>query len=395
MVSVSQIDYYVDHTAHFERNTGIQRCVRAIARALIGEGVCLNPVIWDRTELDLRPATDQHLKHLSRWGGPNPSGWSVCCGPPQTSSWLLVVELVSGPHNPSAEQLRRAADQRGMRLAWVFHDAIPLHWSHLYGDQGVAAAAWHAHYMQGLCLADRVFANSQSSAHDLRDFLRARRQWFVRDSSALRALPLADGCSGISEHDFSKPEDPSCSYPGSIVLSVGSLEPRKNHRALIKALAWLAAHACWPSHTYCVLVGWANDQGVVRAVERAISCGLPLIWESDADDQQLQLLYRQCLFTVYPSLAEGFGLPVAESLAHGRICLCSSQGALAELAAGGGCLTVDTSAWLSIADGLCRLLHNASLRQQLLSQIASRQPRSWASYVRSMLGQLNEPSCNT
>jgi len=52
-------------------------------------------------------------------------------------------------------------------------------------------------------------------------------------------------------------------------------------------------------------------------------------------------LIENALFTVYPSLMEGFGIPILESLWHGKPCVCGGNGALGEVARGGGCLIVD------------------------------------------------------
>jgi hypothetical protein len=54
----------------------------------------------------------------------------------------------------------------------------------------------------------------------------------------------------------------------------------------------------------------------------------------DINDQSLEWLYKNCLFTVYPSLYEGWGLPVAESLVHGKFCIASDGGSLPEVAPG-------------------------------------------------------------
>ena len=73
------IYYYVDHTSRFEHNSGIQRCVRALARALLELGQPLVPVVWDRQRQCLAPASAQALAHLARWSGPAAQAWSPIC----------------------------------------------------------------------------------------------------------------------------------------------------------------------------------------------------------------------------------------------------------------------------------------------------------------------------
>ena len=136
------------------------------------------------------------------------------------------------------------------------------------------------------------------------------------------------------------------------------------------------------------IVGWANDPALAALVERAISLGLPVAWIRDADDHRLNQLYAWAQFTVYPSIEEGFGLPVAESLWHGRGCLCSGNGALGELAAEGGCLTVDTRSWRALADALNSLLGSPDRIAALNAAAQQRRLRSWSDYGQQLLAVL-------
>jgi len=126
----------------------------------------------------------------------------------------------------------------------------------------------------------------------------------------------------------------------------------------------------------------------VAQLERAQRCGLPLQWHGRADDAQLEQLYRQADLTVYPSLEEGFGLPVAESLWQRRPCLCSGEGALAERAAAGGCLTVNTADWRAIAAGLERLLMEPELRHRLSQEADRRAFRRWSTVASELVAGL-------
>jgi len=109
-------------------------------------------------------------------------------------------------------------------------------------------------------------------------------------------------------------------------------------------------------------------------------------------DDRLGELYRWCDFTVYSSLEEGFGLPVAESLWQKRPCLCSGEGALGELAKGGGCLPVNTNDWRQLAAGLGRLLQDPALRRQLSQEASDRPVRPWGRYAQELLMALDQRS---
>jgi glycosyltransferase involved in cell wall biosynthesis len=373
--------YYVDHTSRFQRNTGIQRCVRAIAAALMEVGVPLHPLVWNREQQDFETPTPQALAHLGQWSGPDPAVW----GRGQAAArdnWLLIVELVRGPHQPTTDQLRWAAERWGLRLAWVFHDAIPVRLAGLYGRAAEATAASHRVYMEGLATADLVLANSHTTASHLRSFL---QQQGLRAES-VEALPLALEFPGVPRGEPRQTQRAEDGRP-LYLLCVGSLERRKNHAGLLKAVAWLVAQQRFAAEL--VLVGWPNDLAVVALVRRAQALGLPLRWEDAADDKRLVELYTWCDATVVASLEEGFGLPAAESLWHGRPCLTTALGALGELVAEGGCLPLAGSAWPQIADGLQRWLEDPSLREQLARQVQLRPLRSWRHYATELLARLD------
>ena len=91
--------------------------------------------------------------------------------------------------------------------------------------------------------------------------------------------------------------------------------------------------------------------------------------------------YAECAFTVYPSLAEGFGLPVIESLAHGRPCLCSMQGALGELVLGGGVVGLAAVDAGSLATAIARLLNSPGELAALSAAARARTFKSWRAYA--------------
>ena len=70
---------------------------------------------------------------------------------------------------------------------------------------------------------------------------------------------------------------------------------------------------------------------LVREIELNPAVSDRIVLINDADDPALDALYSACLFTVFPSLYEGWGLPVAESLNHGKICVASDRGSIPEI----------------------------------------------------------------
>jgi glycosyltransferase involved in cell wall biosynthesis len=98
-------------------------------------------------------------------------------------------------------------------------------------------------------------------------------------------------------------------------------------------------------------------------------------------DGQLWWAYRLARLTVFPSLGEGFGLPVAESLYAGTPVVTSDFGSMAELASLGGCVLVDPRDDTSIAAGIRSLLVDEPLHARLAAEASTIRPRSWADYA--------------
>ena len=384
MVMAAALFYYVNHTSQFQYNSGIQRCVRALAKALISEGVSLIPVAWDHQKARFVHPCAAALQHLAQWNGPSPESWHVWRDPEfEHEGVLLIVELVCGRNNPSMKELRSAAP--GLSHVWLFHDALP--WKLAQGGRGElqAAAQVHATYMHGLGSAELVVCNSHSSRHDLLQFLSSERSSFdLFLQQRILPLPLAE------DFGTSRLPAPIAGAPILRMLTVSTLEPRKNHAGLVKALLWLWCQGL--RHWQLDVVGWCASPEISEMIDQARSLGLPIIQRGFLSDEDLLACYEDADFCVYPSLEEGFGLPVAESLWHRRPCLCDGNGALGERAAAGGCLTVDTAEWRSIADGLERLLTEPGLRQVLSDQIEHRLFRRWSDVANDLLSLLKDRS---
>ena len=366
--------FYVDHTSQFPHNTGIQRCVRLIAKSLIKLGINLCPVCWDPAKGFVLP-TAAMLDHLACWNGPAVNSWHLNLDNPQGLNWILIVELVRAQNKPSPQMMKSYAATLGLQVAWVFHDAIPLRRAHFYGGHGSMAAQSHAAYMRGLASADLVLANSSH----LCDFLRKRKLPFMH----VVGLPLAHEFPG--KRSFGLQQVRTKGEPLKI-LCVGSLEQRKNHKSLLKALSWLSDTEIFSFQLK--VVGWSQEPVVVEMIERAINMGLPIEYISDADDDCLSDLYEWAHVSAYPSVEEGFGLPVAESLWRGRGCICSGEGALGELASGGGCIRVDVNSWQDIAKTFLQLEKHPKLLAKLTLEINQRELRCWKDYGSGLLNNL-------
>ena len=142
-------------------------------------------------------------------------------------------------------------------------------------------------------------------------------------SSAFRAVPRNTAKRWVMS---------SFGYSFPFVLTVGDLQPRKNHLRLIQAFEeLLRAEPNLPHHL--VVVGkntWFSD--TVRQAVRRSPVADRIHFTGFVPDDRLLKLYGACDLMVYPSIYEGFGLPILEAMACGRAVACSSTSAMPEVA---------------------------------------------------------------
>ena len=149
--------------------------------------------------------------------------------------------------------------------------------------------------------------------------------------------------------------------PPGFVLAVGTLEPRKNLPRLVQAFASLAAEF-QDAHPLVVVgaLGWETGE----TLEALRSLGPRARMLGFVSDAALSELYGRCAAFCYPSLGEGFGLPVLEAMSAGAPTVTSNLSSLPEVG-GDAAVYVDPYDTSSIAAGLERVLSDEALRAEL------------------------------
>lgn len=176
---------------------------------------------------------------------------------------------------------------------------------------------------------------------------------------------------------------PAGLQPG-FLLAVGTIEPRKNYPRLVRAHRLLHERGQAPPLVVAGRPGWAYGTALADLRD---SPGVRHL--GHVDDATLAGLYRHALALAFPSLYEGFGLPLLEAMGAGLPALIGDRGALPELAAGAA-LEVEATDVEAIATGLRRLVEDAGLRTRLAALGRARAAaHSWQTASRTVLAVLD------
>ncbi len=287
------------------------------------------------------------------------------------ADWLLTAELFSEEERPGIGDF---FVKKTVRTAAIFHDAIPLRLPDVTWPKSVAR---QVPYMELLARCDRVLAVSAASREELAGFWRWQGRSRLPDVTAITLGADFDGAARSS----------AGSGEGGL-LCVGILEPRKNQLFLLKVCAELwRTGADFDLH----VVGRVNPhfgKPIERELRRMKRDFPRLHYHAAIGDEALAGLYTGAKATVFPTIAEGCGLPLLESLWRGVPCVASDLPSLRENAVGGGCVLPpvnDHAAWVA---ALGRVLADDE-RKMLAAEVASRPLPCWSDTAAEVVAALS------
>jgi glycosyltransferase involved in cell wall biosynthesis len=254
--------------------------------------------------------------------------------------------------------LNQRLDHRYRRSVSTFHDLFVLTSDYSTPEfrKRFAEQAHHAAER-----SDLVITVSEFTACQVEDLLKVER-------SRIRVIPhgvrVPHSLTVVARNAFTEPRA-SASVPSDerrreqIILFVGAIQKRKNVRRLVEAFERT------PGHWKLVLAGSLGygSEEELQAVERSTRRS-DITITGYIDDDDLERLYARASILAFPSLDEGFGLPVLEAMARGLPVLTSNRSALPEVA-GDAALLVDPLDTESISTSLNHLIEDQELRKEL------------------------------
>lgn len=217
--------------------------------------------------------------------------------------------------------------QRGGDMVQLVYDLIP-HVCPKFFTSGMVDV-YRAWLNEMVKMSPRVICISEWTARDLRQYIgESAARWDIR------SIPLAHELDGfernveivLSAVDSTKL--PKLPY----VLCVGTLEVRKNGVSLLRAWSRLLADVgeAVPTLVFAGKHGWLIEEFESLLKSEPMLAKKVQIVDSPSD-RQLAWLYQHCMFTIYPSYYEGWGLPVGESAWFGKYCIASHASSIPEV----------------------------------------------------------------
>lgn len=273
--------------------------------------------------------------------------------------------------------VRQAKVERNVRYIPFVHDLIPvMAREHCTKELTQDFISWAVGAFEH---ADFFLVNSEATKRDLLKVaatlghrLQAENIAVIRlDADVRRPLTAPAPKAALAQWGL---------HRGRFVLFVSTIESRKNHLAALEA--WIALIQRHGLHNVPKLVcvgnrGWLND-AVYARLDSHEGLRDRVVMLKGLSDAELGRLYEACLFTLYPSHYEGWGLPVTEALCHGKAALVSDASSLPE--AGGRFATYfESGSTPRLIEALERLIYDAPYRKTQEKAIAEGfRPRSWA-----------------
>ena len=244
---------------------------------------------------------------------------------------------------------------KGLKKIVTIHDLLFIRYPQLYNliDVGI----YKQKFRWACKEADRVIAVSKQTAQDLVDFLKVPEE---------KIDVVYQGCheSFRQEYESYVLDRVSTKYklPLDFILNVGTIERRKNALLIVKALAALKNKVTIP----LVIVGKPTDYKN-EIVEYAKKHDIMdrVIFRHDISFEDLPKVYQLSKMFVYPSLFEGFGIPILEALCS-KVPVISSKGSCFSEAGGPNSIYVNPTNAEELAEAILRVINNPTMNTKML-----------------------------
>ena len=272
----------------------------------------------------------------------------------------------------------------GTKFVLLIHDLIPIY-ARETCDQGTARV-FEEFMRRAARHVDHYLSVSEHTAKDLKRYIASLGLPEPHVTVTRNGSSFDEFSPKYSSLDEFRSED----VPTRFVLFVATIEGRKNHRLLLELWRRMLEEGDDPPCLVCVgRLGWKSDAFIAELIETDHLNGKILLLK-EVSDAHLKLLYSRCLFTVFPSFYEGWGLPVGESLAAGKICVSSDRSSIPEVAGELG-LYIEIDDPEQSLTVIRRLISDTRFRKKLETKIRREyQPVIWRTVAQAVVAGCKE-----
>ena len=202
--------------------------------------------------------------------------------------------------------------QKGVKIAPIIYDLIPI--NHPEMVKGCFNKVFREWLNKLYKYSNHFIAISQTVSEELKEYYKKNNLDIT--SKHIFSFPLG---SDIPQYSTSNIQHSPSPIPHPLYLTVGKLEPRKNYDFLLDAFEEL-----WEKGINVKLLIIGKDSGKCQKTVQRIKCLTShasrftnLFWFDNLDDNALSYYYKNSKALIFPSIVEGFGLPIVEALSHG------------------------------------------------------------------------------
>ena len=376
----------LDHTCQSGFNTGVQQLTRNTFTSFLNNSCDVVPVKWNVKRACFQEITGTECQTLLLYCNIDKRHLTAL---KRVTKGVIIEEIEPLPYVPLlfvpevtcinrhavdlTNYIIAEAERLGLQTSFVFYDATPLERPELK-----LSKAKYISYMEHLGYANFIFPVSDFSKKKLLDFL-DNKDVKRKDGQIIQTIHL--GCSLQHTSDPSTPFFTSEDF----ILCVGTIAEHKNQIKLIKAFKlFKEAH---PDNSFKLVIAGNIDDP--EKFYKDIPKSADIFIMSAPSNEDIVAAYQNCKFTVFPSLMEGFGLPIIESLRFNKPCITANFGAMKEIAQENGCVLTDTRSTEMLVEAIAKFALDPEFLAKKTAEATEREINTWQDYANNITNILN------
>ena len=309
--------YFVHLTCTQDFNTGIQKVVRTLSVNLNKKKKVIL-IKFNEIKNDYQVINEDELQLFTKYDGINhyDGGYnfeilsSIYNYIKNEKNMLIIAELLSHRSKNLFTQTMKLAKDRNYNISCIYHDDTPYYNTSIKDIE--KREYFFNEYIKTLSFSNNIFPNSRYSGYTYKFHKNRLGINFVQNIKPIQ-LGVINSVKELKLLD-------TINLESNLIVSNISKTERKNYKNLTEAFKLL--HTLYPNIKLIIFGhGWENKMDIDNNIE----------YKSFVSDNEKDLLFNNCKFSIYPSLMEGYGIPIYESLRKARCVICHNETSTLEI----------------------------------------------------------------